>query len=105
MMALLHMELMQEFLMAQFIGTISKLTGLAFAQSADGTRRQLKVGDDLFQGETLVRLDGSIVEVSFPDAPPMVMAGAGELLINAELTVAGRYTPADSALVDDTLDA
>ncbi len=91
--------------MAQFIGTISKVTGAVYVQAADGSRRPVKVGDDLFQGDLLVRSDGSVVEVSFADSTPLVMTGSGELLISAELIEDGRNTAADSALFDETLDA
>ena len=91
--------------MAQFIGTISKVTGAVYVQAADGSRRPVKVGDDLFQGDLLVRSDGSVVEVSFADSTPLVMTGSGELLISAELIEDGRNTTADSALFDETLDA
>ena len=91
--------------MAQFIGTISKVTGAVYVQAADGSRRPVKVGDDLFQGDLLVRSDGSVVEVSFADSTPLVMTGSGELLISAELIEEGRNTAADSALFDETLDA
>jgi len=90
---------------AQFIGTISKVTGAVYVQAADGSRRPVKVGDDLFQGDLLVRSDGSVVEVSFADSTPLVMTGSGELLISAELIEDGRNTAADSALFDETLDA
>ena len=91
--------------MAQFIGTISKVTGAVYVQAADGSRRPVKVGDDLFQGDLLVRSDGSVVEVSFADSTPLVMTGSGELLVSAELIEDGRNTAADSALFDETLDA
>ena len=91
--------------MAQFIATISKLTGSVYVQAADGSRRQVEVGDDLFQGDTLIRSDGSIVEISFADTTPLVMVGSGELLISGELTATGRNEISESAMFDETLDA
>ena len=91
--------------MAQFIATISKLTGTVYVQAADGSRRQVEVGDDLYQGDTLIRTDGSIVEISFADTTPLVMVGSGELLISGELTATGRNEISESAVFEETLDA
>ena len=55
--------------MAQFVGTISKLTGSVIARAEDGSTRELKLGDDVFEGETLVTGEGALVEVMMPDAP------------------------------------
>ena len=37
--------------MAQFLGTISKLTGTVIARAPDGAIRELQLGDDVYQGE------------------------------------------------------
>ena len=52
--------------MAQFVGTISKLTGSVIARAEDGSTRELKLGDDVFEGETLVTGEGALVPYIYP---------------------------------------
>jgi len=78
--------------MAQLIGIVTKLTGVVYARDAEGNLRELSLSSEVFQGETLVTAQGSIVEVTVPDAPPIVVPGARELLLNGEVTLAGRNT-------------
>ena len=89
-------------LMAQFIGTISKLTGAVLARAEDGSTRTLKLGDDVFEGEVLVTGEGALVEVMFHDAPPIVLPGSRELLLSGELTVDGRDSITDAVLAGET---
>ena len=88
--------------MAQFIGTISKLTGAVLARAEDGSTRALKLGDDVFEGEVLVTGEGALVEVIFHDAPPIVLPGSRELLLSGELTVDGRDSITDAVLAGET---
>ena len=88
--------------MAQFIGTISKLTGAVLARAEDGSTRTLKLGDDVFEGEVLVTGEGALVEVMFHDAPPIVLPGSRELLLSGELTVDGRDSITDAVLAGET---
>ena len=81
--------------MAQFIGTISKITGTVIARAPDGAIRELQLGDDVYQGEVLITAQGAIVEVTVPDAPAIVLPGGRELLLNGEVTVADRDTAAE----------
>ena len=90
--------------MAQFVGTISKITGTVIARAPDGAIRELQLGDDVYQGEVLITAQGAIVEVTVPDAPAIVLPGGRELLLNGEVTVADRDTAADAGLDDETLD-
>lgn len=60
-------------LMAQFVGTISKLSGAVSARAADAGTRMLELGDDVCEGEVLVTSDEALVEVMFQDAPPIVL--------------------------------
>ncbi|MDG2136723.1 MAG: retention module-containing protein, partial [Luminiphilus sp.] len=93
---------MKAALMAQFIGTISKLTGAVLARAEDGSTRTLKLGDDVFEGEVLVTGEGALVEVMFHDAPPIVLPGSRELLLSGELTVDGRDSITDAVLAGET---
>ncbi|MEY2909651.1 MAG: hypothetical protein RLZZ602_2174, partial [Pseudomonadota bacterium] len=91
--------------MAQLIGIVTKLTGVVYARDAEGNLRELSLSSEVFQGETLVTAQGSIVEVTVPDAPPIVVPGARELLLNGEVTLAGRNTAEDAMLAEESLDA
>ena len=91
--------------MAQFVGTVSKLTGVAHARAEDGTMRELRLGDDVYQGEVLVTARGTVVQVSVPDAPSIVLPGERELLLNGEVTVANSDSADESVLDEETLDS
>ena len=39
--------------MAQVIGTVAKLVGVAYARASDGSLREMRLGDDVFDGEVL----------------------------------------------------
>ena len=88
--------------MAKFVGTISKLTGVVLARAEDGSTRELKLGDDVFEGEVLVTGDEALVEVMFQNAPPIVVPGNRELLLSGEVTVDRRNTITDAVLAGET---
>ncbi|MDG0991521.1 MAG: Ig-like domain-containing protein, partial [Luminiphilus sp.] len=88
--------------MAQFVGTISKLSGAVSARAADAGTRMLELGDDVCEGEVLVTSDEALVEVMFQDAPPIVLTGGRELLLNGEVTAAGRDSITDAVLAGET---
>ena len=90
--------------MAQVVGVVSKLTGIAYVRLEGGNLRQLSLGDDVFEGEVLTTGSGAVIEISMPDAPPIVLAGDQELLLNGEVTVAGRNTSNESLLDEESLD-
>lgn len=90
--------------MAQMIGTVAKLTGVAYARGEDGKLRELQIGDEVFQGEVLVTARGSVIQVDVPDAPAIVVPGEREVLLNGEVTYAERDTADESVLEQETLD-
>ncbi len=91
--------------MAQMIGTVSKLVGKVFARGENGEMRELRLGDSVFQGETLVTASGAVVEISAENAPPVVLSGDREMLLTGEMAVASRDEAADAAVSDETLEA
>ena len=91
--------------MAQVIGTVAKLVGVAYARASDGSLREMRLGDDVFDGEVLLTAEGSAVELTIPDAPTILVAGGRELLINGELTLAMRDQAEDASVLDETLEA
>ncbi|MDB4299717.1 retention module-containing protein, partial [bacterium] len=91
--------------MAQVIGTVAKLVGVAYARASDGSLREIRVGDDVFDGEVLLTAEGSAVELTIPDAPTILVAGGRELLINGELTLAMRDQAEEASVLDETLEA
>ncbi len=90
--------------MAESIGTVSKMTGVAYARAENGTLRDLRLGDDVYEGEVLVTAGGSVVEVSVPDAPAIVLPGDRELLLSNEVILAGN-TAEESMIEEDSLSA
>ncbi len=46
------------------IATVISISGQAWARDADGNLRELRVGDTLHEGETLVTADNAIVQLA-----------------------------------------
>ncbi|HET6827283.1 MAG TPA: retention module-containing protein, partial [Ramlibacter sp.] len=55
------------------VGTVVLLEGVAFARNAQGQQRQLKFGDAVFEGEVIVTLADSRVELAFENGTKFVM--------------------------------
>ena len=90
--------------MAESIGTVSKIIGVAYARAENGTLRELRLGDDVYEGEVLVTAGGSVVEVTVPDAPAIVLPGDRELLLSNEVILGGN-TAEESMIEEDSLTA
>jgi hypothetical protein len=67
---------------AAAIGRVEKLTGSATAARPDGTRRELQVGDEVFQGEVLQTGQGSAIGVVFADRTTMALNENGRMLLD-----------------------
>jgi hypothetical protein len=91
--------------MAQLIGTVEKLVGTAFARAADGTQRELRLGDELYVGETLLTGPGAVIEVAVPDAPSIVLPAGRELRLTGELLAETRDSADEAAVQDPTIAA
>ena len=64
------------------IGRVERLTGTATALRPDGTRRELQVGDEIFQGELLQTGARSAVGVVFADRTTMSLNENGRMLLD-----------------------
>ncbi len=55
------------------IATVVAVTGTAYARNADGELREIRAGDVLMEGETVVKPQGGSVELSLSDGSPVVV--------------------------------
>ncbi len=87
------------------IATVVAVVGTAFARNEDGEMREIRPGDVILEGETVVTPDGSYVELSMSDGSPFVVSGVEEMTLTRDL-VAERASGADeSAVEDESIDA
>ncbi|ROO04652.1 type I secretion target [Pseudomonas fluorescens] len=94
--------------MATLIGTVTKVIGQVFAQSADGTKRALVEGDRLFAGDQLITGAEGAVAVHLQNGQELTlgrgssMTMTGELLAGqaAHVNAAEAVTPSDAQLTD-----
>jgi Bacterial Ig domain/Calx-beta domain len=86
------------------IATVVALTGTAYARNADGELRELKLGDVLLEGETVVTPDGGRVELSLADGNPLVIDDLPEMTLTADLIAERAAAREESAVEDETVD-
>ncbi|MFT3848316.1 MAG: retention module-containing protein [Propionivibrio sp.] len=87
------------------VARVSAIQGTAFAKSEDGTMRELKVGDPVFEGEILVAPPGSQVELATEDGHLLILKENEVLTMDAEVVGDAQADASDSALLaagDDT---
>ncbi|HOY24772.1 MAG TPA: retention module-containing protein, partial [Cellvibrio sp.] len=65
--------------MANSVATVASLEGQAWAKSADGTLRPLKVGDTVTAEEVVITATGARIELDFGDGKPVTIAGGQEV--------------------------
>ncbi|MBL0797790.1 retention module-containing protein, partial [Pseudomonas sp. B7] len=94
--------------MATLIGTVTKVIGQVFAQSADGTRRALVEGDRLFAGDQLITGAEGAVAVHLQNGQELTLGRdssltmTGQLLADqaAHVNAPEAVTPSESQLTD-----
>ena len=94
--------------MATLIGTVTKVIGQVFAQSADGTKRALVEGDRLFSGDQLITGAEGAVAVHLQNGQELTLGRdssltmTGQLLADqaAHVSVAEAVTPSEAQLTD-----
>jgi VCBS repeat-containing protein len=94
--------------MATLIGTVTKIIGQVFAQSADGIKRALVEGDRLYAGDQLITGAEGAVAVHLQNGQELTlgrgssMTMTGELLAGqaAHVNAAEAVTPSDAQLTD-----
>ena len=74
--------------MATLIGTVTKVIGQVFAQSADGTKRALVEGDRLFAGDQLITGAEGAVAVHLQNGQELTL-GRGSSLTMTGATAGG----------------
>ncbi|MGY2443695.1 retention module-containing protein, partial [Pseudomonas sp. SDO52101_S400] len=94
--------------MATLIGTVTKVIGQVFAQSADGSRRALVEGDRLFAGDQLITGAEGAVAVHLQNGQELTLGRdssltmTGQLLANhaPHVDAPEALTPSDAQLTD-----
>ena len=85
---------------AQARGVIVTLQGNAWIVNADGSRRALRLGDEVQEGQVLVTEDGARLELALPNGQPLGIASGRELLLDANLLGTAPTDPTEAALKD-----
>ncbi len=85
------------------IATVTSISVRAQARNADGELRELKVGDKLHEGETLVTPNGGRVELSLSDGSPLVVSDVPEMAITRDLVAETAAGADESAVEDETV--
>ena len=86
------------------IATVVAVTGNAYARNADGELREIRLGDVLLEGETVVTPDGGTVELSLADGSPMVV-DVPELTLTTDMVADLAPGADESAVQDESIDA
>ncbi|MEQ6889489.1 retention module-containing protein, partial [Halomonas sp. CS7] len=88
------------------IATIISITGQAWARDASGDLRELRVGDTLQEGETLVTSDTGRVILDFADGlDPTVIGEGQEVAISADLDAEQPVAAEEASVQDEDLEA
>ncbi|MEO8119085.1 MAG: retention module-containing protein, partial [Rhodoferax sp.] len=85
---------------AQARGVVVILEGNAWLVTADGTRRPLKVGDEVQVGQQIITEDGARLELALPNGQPLTIASGRELLIEGNLLGTEPTDKTEAALKD-----
>ncbi|TDG15253.1 retention module-containing protein, partial [Seongchinamella unica] len=86
------------------IATVVAVTGKAYARNADGELREIRPGDVLMEGETIVTPDGATVELSLSDGSPLVVADMPEVTLTPDLVADTAPGADESAVQDETVE-
>ncbi|AXY43623.1 retention module-containing protein [Halomonas sp. JS92-SW72] len=88
------------------IATVISITGQAWARDADGNLRELRVGDTLQEGETLVTADNARVQLDFGDGlGPTVIDGGQQVAMTPELDAEQPVAASEFSALDEDLEA
>ncbi|TXS88896.1 retention module-containing protein, partial [Parahaliea maris] len=87
------------------IANVVAVVGKAFARNEDGELREIRPGDVILEGETVVTPDGAYVELSMMDGEPFVVSGVEEMAITRDLVAARAAGPDEASVEDESIDA
>ncbi|MDI5890552.1 retention module-containing protein, partial [Halomonas rhizosphaerae] len=88
------------------IATIISISGQAWARDEAGNLRELRVGDTLQEGETLVTSDNGRVELDFADGlDPTVIEGGQEVVMTPDLDAEQPVAAEEASAQDEDLEA
>ncbi|WP_280550460.1 retention module-containing protein, partial [Halomonas sp. 11-S5] len=88
------------------IATIISISGQAWARDEAGNLRELRVGDTLQEGETLVTSDNGRVQLDFGDGlDPTVIDGGQEVVMTPDLDTEQPVAAEDASVQDADLEA
>jgi hypothetical protein len=88
------------------IATVLSISGQAWARDASGNLRELRVGDTLQEGETVVTSNGGGVQLDFGDnLDPTLIPGGEQVVMSPELDVEQPVEASEFAALDEDLEA
>ncbi|MFQ3787609.1 retention module-containing protein [Halomonas sp. A29] len=88
------------------IATVLSISGQAWARDASGNLRELRVGDALQEGETVVTSNGGDVQLDFGDnLDPTLIQGGEQVVMSSELNADQPAEASDFAALDEDLEA
>ncbi|AMD00695.1 retention module-containing protein [Halomonas chromatireducens] len=88
------------------IATVLSLSGQAWARDASGNLRELRVGDFLQEGETVVTSNGASVQLDFGDnLDPTLIQGGEQVVMTSELNAEEPLEPSEFAALDEDIEA
>ena len=88
------------------IATVVSISGQAWARDADGNMRELRVGDTLAEGESLVTSDNGRVELDFADnLEPAVIEGGQVVVMTPDLDANQPVDAGEFSALDEDLEA
>ena len=86
------------------IGKVASIQGVAFAKSQDGTLRQLKLGDPVFEGEVIQTEMGAHVELQLNDGSFYALRDQESVTVDGMLFDNQKADPKDGALFASSAD-
>ncbi|WP_041523840.1 retention module-containing protein, partial [Gilvimarinus agarilyticus] len=91
--------------MATQAATVSVLQGQAWARAADGSLRELSVGDVIAADERLVTEAGTRIELDFGDAALVTLSGVQDVAMSPDLWPETASVSAEASVLDSQFDA
>ncbi len=70
---------------ANIVGKVALLEGQVFARSSDGSQRQLKLGDPVYEGEVIITMEGGKVELAFDQGLTYLLRGKETLTLDSSV--------------------